>query len=230
MVEMERPPGKIVYHRPDARWGNARGERVYGTPCGDLPSVTTVLRATGSEADKAGIERWKERVGPLEAERTRKAAADRGNRLHDALDKYLGDPFLQPCDVQPTGDSWWDSVVSFVRDIETVHLSEGAVWHPRALYAGTLDLLATIRGKLVLVDWKTASKPKRREWIGDYEIQCAAYAAAVRALFGVDLGLAAIVVALDDRPAQVFWLDQERLAAAWGNFLVRLAAFRGARG
>ena len=42
----------------------------------NLPSVTTILKATQSEEDKAGIAAWKERVGHKEAERIKNEAAN----------------------------------------------------------------------------------------------------------------------------------------------------------
>ena len=45
------------------------GSRHYNLEDSNLPSVTTILKATQSEEDKAGIAAWKERVGYKEAER-----------------------------------------------------------------------------------------------------------------------------------------------------------------
>ena len=54
---------------------------------------------------------------------------------------------------------------------------EQQVYHPRLGYAGTLDLVARINGELAIVDVKTA---KAIYW--EYELQVAAYAAALAAM------------------------------------------------
>jgi len=71
-------------------------------------------------------------------------------------------------------------------------------------------------------DWKTASKPKKQEWITDYCLQVTAYTAAVNHLYNVQIDLAVIAIALEDRSAQIFTLDAEALALYWRQFLVRL--------
>ena len=47
-----------------------------------LPSVTTILAATQSEEKRAGLEAWKNRVGEVEATRTKDQAAERGTAMH----------------------------------------------------------------------------------------------------------------------------------------------------
>ena len=55
------------------------------------------------------------------------------------------------------------------------------------LYAGTTDLVGVYNGKPSIIDYKQTNKPKKTEWIHDYFIQCAAYAAAHNELFGTDI-------------------------------------------
>jgi len=58
------------------------GSRHYRTPYGDLPSVTTILSATGG--NKAALERWaKKNPGG------REAAAARGTKVHSLMEEYL---------------------------------------------------------------------------------------------------------------------------------------------
>ena len=66
-----------------------------------LPSVTTVIGQTKSKRDQESIERWKAKVGELEAERVKNEEATRGTAMH----KYLEDLILgqRSLDLTSTG-------------------------------------------------------------------------------------------------------------------------------
>jgi hypothetical protein len=77
-------------------------------------------------------------------------------------------------------------------------------------------------------DWKTALKPKKREWISDYYLQVAAYAQAIEQVYahtGIEIAGALIAIALDAAPAQTFWLDRDEMVQHWSLFQQRLDEF-----
>ena len=198
------------------------GGRGYDVPGGAFfPGVTTVLKATKPRADREAIARWVERVGADEAEAITTGASLRGRGLHADVERFF-----------ETGEdgsgAWWDSIASFVRSVRPL-LVEGLVWHP-AGFAGAVDCVGVVGGELAILDWKTARRPKRQEWIRDYELQVAAYCAAVNRVYGTRIGRGYVVVALHDRPAQVFELDAVRIFGAWHDFRRRLAAFKELHG
>ena len=53
------------------------GSRHYNLEGSNLPSVTSIIKATKSEEDKAALEAWKQRVGHKEAERIKNEASNR---------------------------------------------------------------------------------------------------------------------------------------------------------
>ena len=65
------------------------GSRHYALEGSSLPSVTTILKATQSEEDKASLAAWKERIGEAEAERIKKEASNRGSSMHSFLERFL---------------------------------------------------------------------------------------------------------------------------------------------
>ena len=65
------------------------GSRHYSLDGSNLPSVTTILKVTQSEEDKAAIEAWKQRVGHKEANRIKNEASSRGSSMHSYLEQYL---------------------------------------------------------------------------------------------------------------------------------------------
>src|SRR6056300_1622117 len=59
--------------------------RIYNTPDGKFPSVTTVLSILSEEA----IAAWRARVGEEEANRVGGRAAARGTKVHSIIEDYL---------------------------------------------------------------------------------------------------------------------------------------------
>ena len=59
--------------------------RLYSTPDGAFPSVTTVLSILNEEA----IAAWRARVGEEEANRISGRASNRGTKVHSIIEDYL---------------------------------------------------------------------------------------------------------------------------------------------
>ena len=53
--------------------------------------------------------------------------------------------------------------------------------------AGRCDLIAVYKGVPVIIDFKTASRVKKHEDIGNYKVQLAFYAMAHNEMFGTDI-------------------------------------------
>jgi hypothetical protein len=153
-----------------------------------LPSVTTILQATKSARDTEALATWADSIGQDQAEQIRNEAAQRGTNLHSLIELYLTG--YDPSTLEETAHAqgilpWWSSVQTALNRIKSVQLIEQAVHHPLYCYAGSLDLLAGVEftdpltkatsERTVLVDWKTSGKTKKREWLGDYTLQLAAY-------------------------------------------------------
>jgi genome maintenance exonuclease 1 len=99
--------------------------------------------------------------------------------------------------------------------------------HYEGRYAGTTDMVAQYRGKLAIVDFKQALKPKRHEWITDYYHQLAAYALAHDKMFGTNIELGVILVAVQDGSTQEFTTagrEFEDYKAGWMERLNRAEA------
>jgi genome maintenance exonuclease 1 len=214
-------------------WQGSR--RCYRTPTGEVyPGVTTVLGATKSEKDRAGLERWKASVGEDEADRICKVATDRGTAMHTRIEHQLAPHQVSAAELSnalanESANAFFDSMGHVLADVTDPILIEGTIWHPSG-FAGSADALAYYQGELTLLDWKTASKPKRQGWIDDYKCQAAAYCAGMNRVYqsqGLRLGRAAIAVALADRPAQVFVMESAELCDYWRLFQERLVRYQG---
>lgn len=189
------------------------GIRCYRTPIGVLPSVTTIL---GNTAPTAAAREW--RAAPALAT-VRQSAADailRGRAFHSEMEAY----FLQG---RPGTSPYFESVRDFLGRIDAVSLVEGTLWHGEG-YAGTVDCVAVVEGRLCVIDWKTTSRKKTEQYMADDRLQVAAYRAALQALYGVEIAAGFLVYALPDSQAQVIPISD--CDSLYGKFLYRLRRYR----
>jgi genome maintenance exonuclease 1 len=175
------------------------GKRHYCLPDGSkVPSVTTILDRTKSEEKKAVLANWKKRVGEQQAQKIVTEAANRGTRMHSYLEQYIltGDmkelpsnPFAQP--------SWFmaaEVILQGLQHVDEFWGTEVPLYYS-GLYAGTTDCIGVWKGKPAILDFKQTNKPKKREWIDDYFIQLAAYAAAHNHTHGTEINTGVILMA-----------------------------------
>ena len=165
-----------------------------------VPSVTTVL--SGTSKSKDGLLQWRNRVGEEEAERIIKQSTDIGTAVHEAIENYLNGKFWD--NFEETHDQLLAKKMSnkFIIDglkgiTEIWGLEVGLVLDN--LYAGTADCVGEYQGIPTLIDFKTAKKIKKREWIEDYFLQGCAYANAHNVMFGTKIEQ--IVILMVDRNA-----------------------------
>ena len=186
------------------------------------PSVTAILSATKPERDRQALQNWRKRVGYQQAQKITTKAAKRGTSVHSAIKYYLRQ---QPIPEDIEDNSFWHSIEPVLAQVDRVHLVESAIYHSEAGYAGSYDCLGEWEEKLCVFDWKTASKPKKQEWIVDYCLQVAAYISAVNHFYRVNIQRGMVAIALGDRPAQLFVLEGKDLADYQQQFFERLRQF-----
>lgn len=129
-----------------------------------LPSVTQIMEPLEQKA-YGGI-----------SERIMDAAADRGTRLHRAVEQYLKFGFRN---VDDDCRGYFDGVIKFLDDHpdwKPIH-SEYRFYHKAFLYAGTCDLLFQTPVGIILVDLKTTAQPHLKMWA----VQLGAYKQGIEA-------------------------------------------------
>ena len=163
-----------------------------------VPSVTTVLSNTSDKSN--GINEWRLRVGDEEADRVIKQSTDIGTSVHLAIENYLnndewdkfGSTFEEKMSERITKRFISDCLnkITEVWGLEVGLLLDN-------LFAGTADCVGMYDGIPSLIDFKTAKKIKKREWIADYFLQGCAYANAHNVMF--DTNIQQIVILMVDR-------------------------------
>lgn len=168
------------------------GQRVYNTPDGNkLPSVTTVLDRTKPKEAREALQQWKNRVGEQKAQQITTEAASRGTRMHTFLEDYIRKGTEPSFTTNPY--SWASLAMAKViieqglnSKVTEFYGVEIPLYFPR-LYAGTSDGVGVHLGEEAILDYKQTNRPKKREWIGDYFLQLAAYAQAHNELHGTNI-------------------------------------------
>lgn len=179
------------------------GRRYKGENTIALPSVTTILDGT---KDKTFLKEWEERVGKEEADRIRNDAATVGTHMHSVVERLLLNRSLDPPRtwLQVKGYRMGYALIEyFFPNVYEVWGSEVPLYYPDR-YAGTTDCVAVYRGQPSILDFKQANRMKKREWIDDYFIQLAAYAAAHNKVHGTTIDHGVILMVAQNGEVQEF--------------------------
>ena len=181
------------------------GVRKYSIGQEKLPSVTTIISSTQDASKTDSLNKWKARVGEVEAERIKNTAATRGTAMHSYLEHHVkGGNVLDLTDVGREARSMGQTIIEKgFGDLEEVWGVECTLFYP-GLYAGQTDLCGVYQGRESIVDFKQSNKPKRAEWIGDYKLQLAAYATAHDCIFGTNIEQGVILMCTPDNFFQRF--------------------------
>lgn len=202
------PP--IIKHYEYVDYQRIDGEkRLYVTPSGSLPSVTTVLSATENPEDTAGLQAWRDFVGNAKADEIVKEACTIGTFMHENLEKRLdGLPDHQgnmPIRVLAR------KMADVIQEKAWPHITE--VWGQEAklyyegLYAGTTDLVGCWKGDQAIMDYKNSRKPKSKDKIDNYFMQGCAYALAHDRMFDTDIKKVVLFICVREDPKNLVYQE-----------------------
>lgn len=182
------------------------GERFYITPNGvKLPSVTTVL----SHFKKKSLIEWRNRVGNTEADLIMNRAATRGTKFHNMMEGYLRneDGFLNG--VMPDMKQSFRDMQETLDLVDNIRYIESPLYSEKLGVAGRTDCIAEFAGVPSIIDFKTSTKEKKEEWIGNYFEQGTAYALMYEELVNEPINQIVILISVDfmEHP-QVFIRDK----------------------
>ena len=173
-------------------------KRTYDAEGQDLPSVTTILSATKSEESKAKLAAWRQREGEKKADQIRDNAAARGTIMHRILEGYIkGEGHMDLSDLGQEAGTMAQNIIDkgHFSPLTEVWGLEMPLWYP-GLYAGASDVAGIYDGRESIIDFKQSNKFKKREWIDDYFIQCAAYAMAHNYVYRTKINSGVILISV----------------------------------
>ena len=163
---------------PELQVHNINGTRYYEAPNGlKYPSITSVL---GKQPGKQkGLQAWRERIGEKQANIISGKAARRGTVFHHIVEDFLNNQPITTEHKEKNFLSWCmfgEAKDIIFQHIDQVILQEQSMYSDQYKVAGRCDFIGLWDNEVAVVDFKTTTTPKKREWIEDYFVQCAAYA------------------------------------------------------
>lgn len=178
------------------------GVRYYKVPDAEellrLVSITSVT----SHKNRQFFANWRKKVGEEEADKITRQATSRGTDMHTLVEYHLKNENLPG--VQPLSEFLFKIAKPDLNRINNVYTLEGSLYSKVLGVAGTVDCIAEFDGELAIIDFKTSKKPKPREWIEHYFVQCAAYACMFYELTGIPVKKLVIIMACENGECVVY--------------------------
>ena len=188
---------------PTTKGKRIDGFRFYQIDGKNYPSITTVLGVQKKE----GLEKWRKAVGEEAAKWEMGRAARRGKATHTLVEQYIKGETPAIRDVLPLG--LFRLMKPYIDQIDNVQLSEEIMYSHKLTIAGQVDCIADYNGKLSVIDFKTANKERKEDWIENYYIQTCAYAIMYEELFGKRIEQLVILMAGEDGTMRSFIRDKK---------------------
>lgn len=180
------------------------GIRYYLTPDGKrFKSVTSVI----SNKSKNNILQWRKRIGEEQANKISSRAASRGTELHSIIEDYLNNNLNlseEKHKQRILSKLMFNSMKKTLDNINNIHILEGALYSEILEVAGRVDCIAEYNNELSIIDFKTSTKEKKREWIEHYFAQTCAYAMMYYERTGIKIKKLVVLIACENGTVQIF--------------------------
>jgi hypothetical protein len=179
--------------------------RIYETPFGSFPSITTVL----SRIPKPALAQWEKNVGEAEANRVRGVASRRGTRIHGLFEDYLNNKPIPKMSIfdKPI----FDMIQPILnKNVNNIQHQECHLYSKEMGVAGQVDCIADFDGIPSIIDFKTASSPKRSSEIIHYFLQETFYSYAYEEMSGIRCERIVTIIAVDFDAPQIFIRNRDK--------------------
>ena len=179
------------------------GVRYYKIPDEDELVKMVSITSVTSHFNKEIFVKWRKRVGNEEADRITKAATGRGTDMHTLTEHYLKNEDL-PKGLRPISDFLFKISKGHLNKIDNIYALEGPLYSKELGVAGTVDCIAEYDGELAIIDFKTSKKPKPRNWIEHYFVQCMAYGCMLYEMTGISIKKLVIIMACENGECVIY--------------------------
>jgi len=174
------------------------GVRLYNVEGKKLVSITSVT----SHFNKQVFVEWRKRVGDDEANRITKRSTTRGTKVHTLIENHLLNKEVDPD--TPGSKMLFLQAKDSLANINNIYALEKSLYSTELGVAGTVDCIAEYNGELSIIDFKTAAKPKPRDWIENYFVQAAAYACMFYERTGIPVKKLVILMTCENGEVTVY--------------------------
>lgn len=178
------------------------GRRYFAPNGQSYPSVTTVLSILSEQS----IREWRARVGEEEANRISGKASNRGTKVHLIVEKYIdNDPDFKKGFTPDIIEMFLQMKPVLDERLGDIYAQEAPLYSEFLGLAGRVDCVGDFDGRRSIIDFKTAKKPKRKDWINNYFIQEACYAIMWEERTGQPIQQLVTIIGVDgEQEPQVF--------------------------
>ena len=178
------------------------GVRYYKIPDEEELIKMVSITSVTSHFNKEIFVKWRKRVGNEEADKITKAATGRGTDMHTLTEHYLKNENLP--EVRPISDFLFKIAKGKLNKINNIYALEGPLYSKELGIAGTVDCIAEYDGELAIIDFKTSKKPKPRNWIEHYFVQCMAYGCMLYEMKGISIKKLVIIMACENGECVIY--------------------------
>jgi len=186
---------------PDLQTQEFDNKRYYITPEGNYrPSITTLLGQTSKE----GMINWRKSIGEEVADKISSYACDVGTLVHEHIEKYIKNQKNPLENCTPHSKYMFNGIVEYVDLIDNILVQESALYSDVLKIAGRTDCIAEYEGEMSIIDFKTARKEKKEEWIGNYFVQGTAYSLMLEEMTGIKVNNITIIMCTYDSVPLIF--------------------------
>ena len=179
------------------------GVRYYKIPDQDELVKMVSITSVTSHFNKEIFINWRKKVGNEEADRITKAATGRGTDMHTLTEHYLKNEDL-PKGLRPISDFLFKISKGKLNKINNIYALEGPLYSKELGIAGTVDCIAEYDGELAIIDFKTSKKPKPRDWVEHYFVQCMAYGCMLYEMKGIPVKKLVIIMACENGECVIY--------------------------
>ena len=188
---------------PKLRRKTIDGVRYYTVEDHPMVSITSVT----SHYNKEIFKKWRARVGDEEANRISKRSTTRGTQTHELIETHLLNK--EVTFEQPGPKMLFLQAKKALGNINRIYALEESLYSKELGVAGTVDCIAEYTGEsgepeLAIIDFKTAAKPKPRDWIENYFVQAAAYGCMFYELTGIPVKKLVIIMTCENGEVAVY--------------------------
>ena len=179
------------------------GVRYYKIPDEEELVKMVSITSVTSHFNKEIFVKWRKKVGNEEADRITKAATGRGTDMHTLTEHFLKNEDL-PKGLRPISDFLFKISKGHLKKINNIYALEGPLYSKELGIAGTVDCIAEYDGELAIIDFKTSKKPKPRNWIEHYFVQCMAYGCMLYEMKGISIKKLVIIMSCENGECVIY--------------------------
>jgi genome maintenance exonuclease 1 len=192
----------IDLNLPNLQRETIDGVRYYKVPDdGELLRLVSITSVT-SHKNRQFFADWRKKIGEEKADKITRQATSRGTDMHTLTEHHLKN--LDLPSVQPLSEFLFKIAKPDLNKINNIHALESSLYSKVLGVAGTVDCIAEFDGELAIIDFKTSKKPKPREWIEHYFVQCMAYGCMLYELTGISVKKLVIIMACENGECVVY--------------------------